>query len=73
MLSELFKNTSSLSNRSNYRDMIWADDSGKALGKLLRLLLMARAIVMGTQFGGGLNRDETAFTHLYIQLIVDPA
>ena len=75
MLCELFKNKGSPSNKSNYRDIILADDSGKALGKLLRkrLLPTARLLVLGTQFGGGLNGGETAFTHLYIRLIMDAA
>ena len=51
-----------LFNKTNYRDIILADDSGKALGKLLRTRLMpiAKSLVLGTQFGGGLNGSETA-------------
>jgi len=73
MLCELFKNKGSPSVCGNYRDILLADDSAKAVSKLIRqrLLPLAAKLVKRTQFGGGLNGGETAFAHLYVRLVID--
>ena len=73
MVCELFKNKGSPSLCAHYRDIMLADDSGKAIGKLIRkrLLPFAANLAKSTQFGGGLNGGETAFAHLYIRLVID--
>ena len=75
MLCELFKMKGSPSVCGNYRDVLLADDSGKAVGRLIRSRLLpgAMALSVSTQFGGGLNGGETAFAHLYLRLMIDAA
>ena len=75
MLIELFKNKGSPSLRTNYRDILLANDDGKGEGKLLRrrFLKFAMAISHDTQFGGGFHGGETAFAHLYMRLLIDSA
>ena len=58
---------------NSYRDVLLADDSGKAVGRLIRKKLFPKAakMSMDTQFGGGLNGGETAFAHLYVMLTAE--
>ena len=72
-LFALFKAKGSPSSCCNYRDILLGDDSGKAIGKLIRsrLLPAASALSVSTQFGGGMHGGETAFAHLYLRLIID--
>ena len=72
-LTELFKNKGSPSSCSNYRDILLADDEGKAVCRLIRkrFLRVAVALSKDTQFGGGFHGGETAFVQLYMRLVID--
>lgn len=50
-----------------------ADDSGKAVAKLIRHNFMGIALgfISNTQFGSGFNGGETAFGHLHVRLFLD--
>jgi len=72
MITELFKKGES-SCITNYRDIMLADDSGKAVAKLIRHNFMGVALgfISNTQFGSGFNGGETAFGHLHVRLFLD--
>jgi hypothetical protein len=75
LLAELFKGKGSPSMRGNYRDVLLADDSGKAVGKLIRRRFLPFAVSLShaSQYGGGFNGGETAFTQLHVRLCIDAA
>lgn len=75
LLAESFKGKGSLSLRSNYSDILLADDSGKGLGKLIRKRFLPFAVALShdTQYGGGFHGGETAFIQLHVRLYVDAA
>jgi len=72
MLVELLKKGSS-SLVSNYRDVLLADDNGKAAAKLIRGRLFDIALEFSdpTQYGCGLNGGKTAFGHLHVRMFLD--
>lgn len=74
-LVELFKSKGSPSCCKNYRDILLADDSGKAIGKLVRKRLLPVAVGLShdSQFGSGFHGGETAFAQMYVRLVVDSA
>ena len=75
MMQELFKNKGSPSIPSGYRDVLLADDDGKAIMKYIRQQVMPNIaeIIGDTQYGSGFGGGETAFAHLGAQLFVDYA
>ena len=73
VLCELFKGKGDSSSTKAYRDILLANDDGKGIMRMLRsrLLPLANSLVLQSQFGGGLNGGETAFTQLYIRIVCE--
>jgi len=73
MVHEIYKNKGPRHLRSSFRDVLLANDSGKLVSKHLRRNLVPRAklLVHASQFGGGFNGGETAFTNLSIRCAAD--
>jgi len=73
MIYEIYKNKGPQHLCASFRDVLLANDSGKHVCKHIRrtLLPSARKLVHCTQFGGGFNGGETAFTHLYARCAID--
>ena len=75
MLHELFKGKGDPGIPSTYRDVLLADDDGKALFKIIRTAVfpLASSLVSGTQFGSGFSGGECAIAHLAVQIFIDYA
>ena len=73
MVSELYKGKGCSSACSNYRDIMLADISSKNLGKLLRHKIIpgARAFIVHTQFGGGMNSGDSSKAHIYLRMLME--
>ena len=72
-MCELFKGKGSSSDTKAYRDILLANDDGKGIMRMIRgrLLPLASAIVLDSQFGGGLKGGETAFAHLFVRIVCE--
>ncbi len=70
VLQELFKNKGSSVFPNGYRDIMLGVVPGKCYTSHVRslIVLVAKVLCGGSQFGSGLNGGETAFAHLYVRL-----
>ena len=75
VLCELFKGKGDSSSTKAYRDILLANDDGKGVMRMLRSkpLPLASSLVLQSQYGGGPNGGETAFTPLYTRVVCEAA
>ena len=73
MIVDLFKDKGSMTGIENYRDIMLASEPGKAIASTLRheLNAVAQNYASGTQFGSGLHKGSTEFSHLYVKSYID--
>ena len=69
----LFKGKGDPAIPNAYREVILADDCGKALASVIRTRVfpLLSKVASPTQYGSGLSGGETTFAHLACQLFVD--
>ena len=71
----LFKGKGCSSICKNYRDVLFANISGKNFSKDLRYRIIpgASRYIVDSQFGGGMNSGDTGKAHVYLRCLHDLA
>ena len=75
MIQEIFKGKGDPGIPAQYRDVLLADDDGKAMFSVIRKAVfpLAGSFVNSTQYGSGFSGGECAIAHLAVQLFIDYA